>query len=423
MTLCFIPFNFPPKEGGVHTWLYSICTNLNDDEIFCLVEQVEKAEEFDRRQSFNIIRESVEPEIGFGVLLRHVWSICKHLWRHTTYSLNNKRSFHCLMEVVGCLIRMNFVQLVYFIQLLYAWVRSGDKKKSDAVFCGLALPPGLIALVLNLLFNTPYIVFAHGAELLSWQKQKYQRILMKKVFQYAHKIIANSHYTRSILINLGIEEKKVVVIHPSVNIEKYHPGIDTSYLLNKLQLTNAKVILTVGHLEERKGQDMVIKALPHVLKEVPGVKYVIVGQGPYKQKLEWLVNELNLNQNVIFAGYVTDEDLPEYFNSCHVFIMPSRLVGNSVEGFGISYIEASACGKPAVGGKSGGIEDAILDGVTGYLVEPTDVEQISKTLILLLKDDELAKTLGQNGRRRVEQELSWKAVAQKVRHMALEISN
>src|SRR5262249_14775190 len=131
------------------------------------------------------------------------------------------------------------------------------------------------------------------------------------------------------------------------------------------------VILTVGSLVERKGQDMIIRALPLIANAVPGVSYLIVGDGPYKANLKTLVTSMGLQDRVVFTGRVSDEELPEFYALSDVFAMPSRacLDSNDVEGFGMVFLEAGATGKPVVAGRSGGIEDAVVDGVTGLLVD------------------------------------------------------
>ncbi len=419
--LCFFPFSFPPQEGGIHTWLYSICNNIEKNELYCIVGKSENSEEFDRQQSFKIIREPVAPDLDFIVLLKHVWHIGKNLFSSDPFRRRPNCSFKNLTEVIYVLFKINYIQFVYFIQLLYTWFQNSSKHKTDVVICGMILPPGLIAFVLKKFFNIPYVVFAYGAELIGWQKAKSSNYLSTQILDFADKVIVISRYSRTLVYDMGVNEKKIEIIYPGADTTKYHPGIDTQPLINKLNLKNNKIILTVSHLVDRKGHDVVIKSLPGVLRKVPNLKYVIVGQGTYRQKLEWLVEKLNLEQTVIFVGYVGDEELPAFYNMCDLFIMPSRVVGNSVEGFGISYIEANACSKPTIGGKGGGVSDAILDGITGFLVDPLDVEQIAETIILLLKDKYLAEKLGKNGLQRVEKELNWRIVAQKVRQATLSV--
>lgn len=128
------------------------------------------------------------------------------------------------------------------------------------------------------------------------------------------------------------------------------------------------------------------------------------------------MNELGLQKHVVFAGYIEEKELSEVYCACNVFIMPSyeiKIEGN-YEGFGIAFLEAGPCGKPVIGSNSGGIPEAVINEVTGLLVEPMDVKTITEALIRLLIDEDYSRTLGENGRRRVERECSWRMVGEKI---------
>lgn len=176
-------------------------------------------------------------------------------------------------------------------------------------------------------------------------------------------------------------------------------------LASALGLAGRKVILSIGRLVERKGFDTVIRALPQVLKTVPNACYVMAGGGEYSSELKKLRDQLGLQDHVVFAGSPDREAIPAYYRLCDVFVMPSRtLSGSQCEGFGIVFLEAAASGRPAIGGLSGGIPDAIVDGVTGHLVDPTDVGALAERIISLLTDPELAKSMGQAARQRAVEE-------------------
>ena len=164
------------------------------------------------------------------------------------------------------------------------------------------------------------------------------------------------------------------------------------------------MILTVGRLVERKGHDMVIRALPGIERAVGPVRYVVAGAGPEEPRLRALAREVGCASDVRFIGPVSGEDLAALYSACDVFVMPSRALAqrDGVEGFGIVFLEAGACAKPVVGGRSGGITDAVLDGVTGMLVDPADGAELQAVLIRLLDDPVEAQRLGARGRQRVE---------------------
>jgi phosphatidylinositol alpha-1,6-mannosyltransferase len=151
------------------------------------------------------------------------------------------------------------------------------------------------------------------------------------------------------------------------------------------------------------------------------VTYLIVGAGPYRNELESLAAATGVRDNVVFAGMIPHKELPDVYALSDVFVMPSReqLDDCDVEGFGLVFLEASSCGKPVVGGRSGGVPEAVEDGVTGLLVNPHEPEEIAGTLARLLTDSELAKRLGQEGRGRVVRDFDSARVGDRV-HQILE---
>jgi phosphatidylinositol alpha-1,6-mannosyltransferase len=162
----------------------------------------------------------------------------------------------------------------------------------------------------------------------------------------------------------------------------------------------------------------VIEALPEIIKKVPNVIYLICGKGPHKKKLISLVNKNNLSDYVKFLGQLPQEDLTAYYQLCDVFIMPSRQLPNGdVEGFGIVFIEANLFGKPVIGGRSGGIPEAILDGQTGVLVNPIDIINIADAAIQLLTDKTLSQRLGQQGQIRARNDFDWKIQTEKIKEI------
>jgi len=211
------------------------------------------------------------------------------------------------------------------------------------------------------------------------------------------------------------------VLHPGCDTERFRPRETGSELRQRVlgHHCGKKVILTIGNLVERKGHDMVIKALPKVLRVVPDAIYLIVGDGACRPKLEDLASEMGVRDHVVLAGYLSDHHLPEIYALGDVFVMPSRarIENCDVEGFGLVFLEASACGKPVIAGRSGGIPDAVDHGVTGYLVDPGDPDEIAEYLIRILQDPTLAGRLGESGRKRVLREFTWDHFASKLRQI------
>jgi phosphatidylinositol alpha-1,6-mannosyltransferase len=170
-----------------------------------------------------------------------------------------------------------------------------------------------------------------------------------------------------------------------------------------------KIIICVGRLVHRKGQDKLIQALPTILRDIPNAHLLLVGEGPYRSHLEKSVEELSLRENVTFVGRIFYDDLPSYLSASDVFAMPSRsrFFGLEVEGLGIVYLEASACAIPVVAGVSGGAPDAVQEGITGLCVDGTDVNHIAEAVIHICSDSKRATQMGMAGRNWVIEQWRW----------------
>jgi phosphatidylinositol alpha-1,6-mannosyltransferase len=166
----------------------------------------------------------------------------------------------------------------------------------------------------------------------------------------------------------------------------------------------------------------VIRALPRVIQKIPTAVYLVAGQGPEEPRLRVLARSLGMQDRVIFVGYVPGDKLVDHYNLADVYIMASREIGKEgdVEGFGITFLEAGACGLPVVGGRSGGIPDAILNEQTGLLVDPGDQDQIASALVRILADESYASRLGHGGRKRVVETLQWRHMAERCLRMEKE---
>jgi phosphatidyl-myo-inositol dimannoside synthase len=207
-----------------------------------------------------------------------------------------------------------------------------------------------------------------------------------------------------------------------VTVSRFNPAVPDPRLKTRFGLTDEKIILTLSRVVERKGHDKVIAALPAVIAKVPNVKYIIAGDptGTFSGTLKKLVADLKLDDRVIFAGHLKPEEIIPFYNLCDVYIMPSRELSScgDTEGFGITFLEANACGKPVIGGNSGGVADAIENGVSGFLVDPLNTREIADRLILLLTDKELARKIGHQGRERILRGFTWDAIADRIMERA-----
>lgn len=293
----------------------------------------------------------------------------------------------------------------FLLRSLPELFRIMESKETDYLICGhFTLIP--IGLFLRRVMGIPVGTIIHGKELLfrgmlKSIKRKFGKFLISK----SDLLFMSNSFVKEKLLEMGFQEDRVVMIPFGVNLGN---GLVTS---KKQRKNNKKNILTVGRLVERKGHDVVIKALPLVLEKFPNVRYIIVGKGPMERGLKELVRSMVLNHSVEFCGEVKNID--DYYQNCDVFVMPSRFIEKKgdVEGFGLVFLEANFFGKPVIAGRSGGISDAVIDGVTGLLVNPEDSTEIANAIIKLLENHELARKLGEQGRKRVLEEFTWEKAA------------
>ena len=208
-------------------------------------------------------------------------------------------------------------------------------------------------------------------------------------------------------------------IAPGIDVDHFTPHPYPEDLAAHYGLEGKRTILCVGRLVQRKGQDRLIESMPRILKEIPNAVLLLVGVGNYEKKLRGLVEKLGLQEHVIFVGRITYDALPRYIQLAEIFAMPSRsrFFGLEVEGLGIVYLEASACGIPVLAGASGGAPDAVLEGETGRVVDGTDVDAISGTLLEMLNDPEALQAMGQRGREWAVEAWSWKIWGERFREL------
>jgi phosphatidylinositol alpha-1,6-mannosyltransferase len=200
----------------------------------------------------------------------------------------------------------------------------------------------------------------------------------------------------------------MVKIAPGIDVEHFIPT-DASALRESLGISKKKVIVSVGRLVHRKGQDRLIEAMPEILSTVPDAHLLLIGEGPYREYLQKLVHKHKLQSCVTFIGRIQYKDLPMYLCTGDVFAMPSRsrLMGLEVEGLGIVYLEASSCGLPVLAGNSGGAPDAVVQNETGLVVDGTDNRQIASAAIELLNSKSASQLMGATGRQWIVENWRW----------------
>jgi len=255
-------------------------------------------------------------------------------------------------------------------------------------FCSLA----------SLLIRRPFFITTYGLTLDPKSISIFKRIMIRLSFFFAKKIISISRYTKKLSENYA-PKKKHVLITPGITLSKLKVTMSSKNFRKKHRFGKGPMLLSVGGVVWRKGHDVIISVLPDIVSKHKDLKYVIIGKGGAKENLKKQVKRLGLDENVIFwPTWVPDKELANFYNASDIFILMSRTEGAAVEGFGIVYVEANALGKPVIGGKGGGTPDAVDDGKSGFLIDPSDVEEVKKKLILLINDKKLRAKIGEYGK-------------------------
>jgi phosphatidylinositol alpha-1,6-mannosyltransferase len=280
----------------------------------------------------------------------------------------------------------------------------------STVFFGAAAPLGLLAHGLRRAGAKRIVALTHGHEVW-WAKLWPFSWAIRRIGNGVDHLTYLGSYTRS-QISRALSQRAIdsmVKIAPGIDTEHFSPRSDAATLRAELGLADKKVIVSVGRLVHRKGQDTLIEAMPQILKAIPDAHLLFIGEGPYKDYLIKRVNELGINQAISFIGRIQYVELPRYICVGDIFAMPSRsrLAGLEVEGLGIVYLEASACGLAVIGGKSGGAPDAVLEGETGFAVDGRSSGDVADAAIRLLKNPQLAKQMGIRGRQWIVDEWRW----------------
>lgn len=278
--------------------------------------------------------------------------------------------------------------------------------------------------------RVPYVVYVNGGDLLR-EKRKAKtiagRVGARPVLADASGIIATSRWVAELSADamrmVGVRRPPPVkAFDLGTDADWFHPGADSGALRARWNVGTAPLIITVARLVPHKGQDVGIRALARLTTEFPELRYVIVGAGPDETRLRELARSLAVHDRVIFAGVLDDAELPEAYSTATVYLGASRVEQEvDVEGFGISFIEASACALPVVAGDSGGIRSAVRAGETGLVVPPTDVDAVTAAIASLLRDPHLRRTFGRAGRIAVETHYNWDRVARDTREFAREV--
>ena len=262
----------------------------------------------------------------------------------------------------------------------------------------------------RLMGGPKYVCWAHGEELTALGSRELS-MLTRAVYHRAAAALANSENTASLLRGLGLPRDKIHVVHPAVDAGRFHPAVDGRDVRARFAGRDDLVLLSVGRLQRRKGQDVAIRAVAALGRELPNLRYVIAGAGEDLARLKRLAADCGVAGRVVFAGAVPDAQLPAYYAACDIFLLPNRVDNGDIEGFGIVFLEAAATGRPAIGGDSGGVPEAIERDVTGLLVDGASVDCVAGAIRELAQSWRRRAEMGGAGRARVINRFTWDRAA------------
>lgn len=363
--LLLVTNDFPPRPGGIQSFLYGIVSRLDPDDVVVFTSRWRDWQEWDAQQSFQVIRHDTEMMLPTAGVRKHAVEVFRE---------------H------GC----------------------------TDVWFGAAAPLGLLAPALRDAGAQRIIATTHGHEI-GWGRVPGPRQLLRRIAGDVDVLTYLGEYTRARLATaIGPNINKLHRLAPGVDTEMFNPNVDGSLKRADLGWTDRPVVVCVSRLMPRKGQDVLVRALPEIRRRAGDVGLLLVGGGPARSKIERLVKDYGLLNDVHITGSVPFEQLPSWYRAGDVFAMPCRERANGldVEGLGMVFLEAAACGLPVVAGRSGGSTDALIDGETGHLVDGTKPVEVAEAISGLLTDDDNARAMGAHGRDWVTETWTWDTVVE-----------
>ncbi|MFC1585529.1 glycosyltransferase family 4 protein [Fibrobacterota bacterium] len=364
--ILFVTRNFPPAHGGIETMAWQV-----------LVRALES-----RKERFIVLH--------FGQEKNH--GLPEKLYRYHHFPAGGVMSTFFFSS-----------WLVPLFALLYR----------PRLIINMQVTTGLGSCLYGWMFRVPYFVIGLGLELMPSDNLPFN-LIRKIILTGARKVLSISNFTDSLAAEYGVAPERRKILTPGADPERFKPLSHHRAKLCDGRVTGDDFLcLSVSRLIPRKGIDTVISAVAEIIKSEKNLKYIIAGSGPDTRRLKNLVKEKDLMNHVFFLGRQTEDKLPYLYSAADLFVLPCRSTKKppEVEGFGLVFLEAGACGTPSVGSRSGGIPDAVKDGETGFLIEPDDTAAVIEKILVLKHDPSLLAEMGSRARRRVVDELNWQKVA------------
>lgn len=396
--LLLVSVLYPPAIGGSAVLMQGIYSRIADVPVTILTDDHLPADSLDIDGSARVIRRRIATPSSLGIVA--------------------PRAMAGQVRLLGVL-RQTRRALARGMKLADP---QGGGSVGPIVHCARALPEGLAALLWRFAGGPPYVCWAHGEDVTCASSSRELSFLARRVYGGAAAIVANSRNTKRLLTGIGVDPARVAVVHPGVDPERFSPFVDGGTVRRRFAPGAEVLLVSVGRLQRGKGHDVAIEAVARLAPNRPGLHYLIVGDGPERGRLESLVDRWGVRDRVSFAGGVSNAELPAYFAAADIFMHPNRREGQVIEGFGIVFLEAAASGKPAIGGACGGVEEAVVDGVTGRLVSGTDVVELAACIQALAESPWERGRMGEAARARVVESFTWDRAARQVMQVHLAVA-
>jgi phosphatidylinositol alpha-1,6-mannosyltransferase len=368
--LLLVTNDFPPRPGGIQSFLHGVITQLEPTDVVVLTSRWGDWESWDAAAGFTVVRHDTTVLLPTPEVRRHA------------------------------------VQLY------------GDHGCTDVWF-GAAAPLGLLTPALRAVGARRIVATTHGHEV-GWAAIPGARSLLRRIAADVDVLTYLGNYTRRRLAAaIGADASKLQRLTPAVDTHLFSPDVDGRVRREQLGWVDRPVVVCVSRLMPRKGQDALVRALPEIRRRAGDVGLLLVGGGPSRSRIETLAKECGVAGDVHITGSLPFGELPSYYRAGDVFAMPcrERLRGLDVEGLGMVFLEAAACGLPVVAGRSGGSGDAIIDGETGLLVDGRDVGEVAAAISDLLIDTGRASAMGARGREWVTDQWTWQVTTDRLKAM------
>jgi phosphatidylinositol alpha-1,6-mannosyltransferase len=338
--------NFPPTDGGSCRWFWELYSRLPADKVVVATDIVDGGEQFDKSHNMQVERIP---------LFSREWGI------------------------------VSFSGFIFYLRAIKNVVKLVKKYQIEEIHCGRVIHEGVIALAVEMLTGVTFKCFVHGEDVETAATSREHSMLVKLVCRKTARLICNSHNSARLVDDLGFAKKdKCSVLHPGVDTNLFKPAPRDEDFRKQVGWQGKTVMLTVGRLQRRKGQDFLIKAMPELLKHKPDLHYAVVGRGELEKELRDSISELGLEKSVTLHTDFSDEQLVKAYQQCDFFILPNRSIGNDIEGFGMVLVEAQACGKYVIAGDSGGTKETMIRDATGNILDCSTPQQITKLLPFFL---------------------------------------